>query len=268
MSKNKLNRRFLIGGVVVAGLIIGVLVVIRTKPPLSGVTPTPTPVPPPVNVISIKDRPYASLQPLPGRNELELVIHNLPQKAELVEVTLEYDRNKGVLDAVLKQFPLLTLPLKQTIFLGSKSAGGHITYHEDIIGGTMTLKFTGPSPYTLKVPWHYDDASKSYSEVSTTDGYFQASFDKPVKQTKILVMQSPGAPSGLEGEIIAGPYLVRTVGDLPSVNATVKLRTTGESASAVLWAYDGTQWLKLPSQADGKTLVATSPLYQTYAVIK
>ena len=252
-------------GVVLLVVISGFLIV-KGRPSSSPAAPSPTPVPAPVNIIDLKDRPYVTLEPLVTRNDLNFTIHNLPKPATTVEVTLEYDRNKGVLDAVLKQFALSAMPFSDTIFLGSKSAGGHTTYHEDVTGGTLTLRFMGKEPYSLKVPWRYADTQKEYPEISTTDGFFQAIFSQPIKQLKILVMQSPGAPEGLKGEIISGPYLIRTVGPLPQLTVNLTLRLSAESATATLWGYDGSAWSKLPATVNGKTLTSSAPLLPVYVV--
>ena len=71
-------------------------------------------------MIPVSDRPFVSLQPLSARNELEIVIDNLSKKADEVEVALEYDRNKGIWDAVLKQFMLTKIPYQDKIFLGQQ----------------------------------------------------------------------------------------------------------------------------------------------------
>ena len=257
--------------IISAGLAVVVLAglgwyLLKGKSGSSSVQVTPTPVPVPVNTLDVSKRPFVVLQPLPGRNELAITIGKLAIPAKTVEVTLEYDRNKGVLDAVLKQFPLTGDTLNETVFLGSKSAGGHTTYHEDVIGGSLTLAFIGTEPYTLKVPWHYADTQKEYSELSTTDGFFQAVLDKPIKQSKIIVMQSPGPPAGFPGELIAGPYLIRTVGDLPKVNAQVSIRLAQDSPNAVLYGWDGNAWIKLTAAIEGKTVIYNGPLYSVFAV--
>lgn len=262
-------------------LIVSVLVVVlgltgfgwvknQSKSPVSAPQkPQPKPTMAPVNLIDVAERPYVTLQPLTSRNDLALTIHHLPKKADSVEVTLEYDRNQGVLDAVLKQFPLSFLPLKETIFLGSKSAGGHITYHDDVVGGTMTLQFMGGKDgYALKVPWRYADTQKEYTDLSTSDGFFQITFNPPIKQPKIIVMQSPGAPEGLKGDLIAGPYLVTTVGVLPQTTANLKIRLSETADSAKLMAYNQGKWQTLESTLDGKTLTAETPLVECFVVVK
>lgn len=216
-----------------------------------------------VNVIPLEERPYVSIQPLQARNMLEVTIHDLKKAAKSVEITLEYDRNKGVLDAVLNSFALDKTPLVEQMFLGSKSAGGATTFHDDVIGGTVTLDFSDDD-YTLEVPWRYDDTKTSYDALSTTDGKFQITFEKPLKATKVLVMQSPGLPIETDGKVLSGPYFVGMVGSLPENTAEVKLRLSEESSSATIYGLDGGKWVKYETTTDGKTATAKGKLVSTY----
>lgn len=225
-----------------------------------------TPPPKPVNLIPVSERPYVTLAPLTSRNDLQIVIHDLKKAAGEVEVTLEYDRNKGVLDAVLRHFRLDKLPYTDTIFMGSKSAGGHITYHDDVIGGKLLLEFEGENEYALEVPWRYDDTQKQYDKLSTTDGKFQVSLATPIKQSKILVMQSPGLPGKIEGELLAGPYLFRSVGQLPKLEATVAIRLAEENQAAVIMGWDGAKWTELKTTIEGKTATTTDTVKEAYIV--
>jgi hypothetical protein len=229
----------------------------------------PTPKPEPVNVIPVSQRPYVTLQPKSARNQLELIIHDLKLPAEAVEVTLEYDRNKGILDAVLRNFSLDTIPLVEALFMGSESAGGHITYHDDVVGGLLHLEFEGDESYALEVPWRYDDTQTEYSQISTADQKFQVELTKPIKTSKVLVMQSPGLPLEAEGEVIAGPYLFRTPGSLPDTDITVKFRLPEATSEAKLLGFDGAAWQPLEATVDGKQLTATEvPVYEVYVVTK
>lgn len=223
---------------------------------------------PRVNLIEFKDRPYVSLQPLAERNVLEFKINNLPLKAKNVEVLLEYDRNKGVLDAVLKNFNLAKIPYIDNIFLGSKSAGGHITYHEDVIGGKLTLTFGGEKEsYALEVPWRYDDTQPYYTELSSTDSRFQVTLDKPWKTSKILIMQSPGLPVPLANKIILGPYLIRGVGPIPNNTASIKINLP-EEIKAKLMYFNGQKWIEAESNVNGKILQASGPLAEAYVIVE
>lgn len=221
----------------------------------------------PVNLIAIEERPYVELIPLAERNKLQLVIHERKKAAETVEVVLEYDRNKGVMDAVLKEFPLTNPVQKEEIFLGSKSAGGHTTYHDDVIGGTYTLNFEDED-YALKESWRYSDSETAYSEFSTSDGFFQVKLDKPYQTGKIVVMKSPGYPGDLEGELIAGPYLFRGVGALPEATAEVTIRTSEESATAKLMGWDGEEWQEIEATIAGRSITAQTTAYQIFVVLK
>lgn len=221
----------------------------------------------PVNLIAIEDRPYVEIIPLADRNKLQMVIHERKKAAETVEVVLEYDRNKGVMDAVLKEFPLTSDLQKEEIFLGSKSAGGHITYHEDVIGGTYTLNFEDED-YALKESWRYSDAEKSYTEFSTSDGFFQVKLDKPYQTSKIVVMKSPGYPGELDGDVIAGPYLFRGVGSLPEANVNLTFRASEESSTAKLLGWDGVEWQEIEAEVSGRSITANTTTYQSFVVLK
>lgn len=220
----------------------------------------------PVNLITIEERPYVELIPLAERNKLQLVIHERKKAAETVEVVLEYDRNKGVMDAVLKEFPLTSPVQKEEIFLGSKSAGGHTTYHDDVIGGTYTLNFEDED-YALKEPWRYSDTEKSYTEFSTSDGFFQVKLDTPYQTSKIVVMKSPGYPGELDGEVIAGPYLFRGVGALPEATLDLTIRTSEESPNAKLMGWDGTEWQEIEASIAGRSITATSQAFEVYIAV-
>jgi hypothetical protein len=156
---------------------------------------------------------------------------------------LEYDRNKGVEDAVLKSFSLSTVPSINKIFLGSKSAGGHTTYHDDVIGGDLTMTFSGEEEdYSLRVPWRYDDTQQRYSQIATRDRYFELVLDEPYRTPKILVMQSPGLPAPVDGQVLAGPYLVRGVGILPNLTGQLTMRLPQAEPEAKLVIFNGQTW--------------------------
>jgi hypothetical protein len=264
------SKRTITIALIILVILIGVggVVLARRSNNDTQVVRRPTPPPEPVNIIAVSERPYVSLQPLTSRNNLELIIHDLKLPADSLEVTLEYDRNKGVLDAVFKQLSLAKIPFIDTLFLGSKSAGGHTTYHDDVVGGKLLLKFTGDNRYALEVPWRYDDTQRQYAEFSTADGYFQIVFATPIRQAKMLAMQSPGLPENLEGEVIAGPYLLSTVGPLPAISADVTLRLTRQSDSVELYGWDGDEWQSIEDfTLEDRTLSATSPLYQVFVAI-
>jgi hypothetical protein len=224
---------------------------------------------PKVNLIDIKDRPYVTLQPLTARNELQLTVHTLPLAAAEVEVLLEYDRNKGVEDAVVKNFSLSTIPSINKIFLGSKSAGGHTTYHDDVVGGDLTMTFSADDEdYSLQVPWRYDDTQQRYTQITTRDRYFELILDEPYRTPKILVMQSPGLPAPVDGEVVAGPYLVRGVGVLPKLTGQLTMRLPQAEPEAKLVIFNGQTWQEQSASVEGHIVTATVPLADAYMVIK
>jgi hypothetical protein len=265
------KKNLIIGGIVLA-IIAGVGIMLVVKPgPKPPATPQalPTKAPAPVNQIPVSERPYVTLQPLTARNELQIVIYDVKKEASTVEVVLEYDRNKGVLDSVLKQFNVTKIPLTEKLFLGSKSAGGHVTYHDDVIGGKLTLTFEQDKErYALEVPWRYADTARNYREFGTTDGRFQITFDKIWNTSKILAMQSPGLPLPVENELLAGPYVIRGVGPLPATDAQVKIRLIDTADSVSVFGFDGDVWQPITSTLDNKTVSFSSLLYQAYIVTR
>lgn len=270
MPKKALANRkiiFIVISVIVLALLAFFLMKPQADNPDSQVKRKPTPIPEPVNVIPVQERPYVELQPATERNTVKLTIHELIKPADTVEVTLEYDRNQGVLDAVLKQFNLAKFPYTDLLFLGSKSAGGHVTYHDDVIGGALTLKFTGDNRYTLKVPWLYRDDGAPYSELSLADDSFSLSLDKPITDAKVILMQSPGAPQALDALVVAGPYVLRSVNPLPNTQATLVFKLESEVTQPSVWGWDGTTYQPITDVSlEGTTLTATTPLYQAFLV--
>jgi hypothetical protein len=263
------HKKLIIVGVII--LLFGTVMFIIFKPKSDEDKTAkikPTPKPEPVNIIANEKRPYITLEPQSGRNQLNFVLHNLIITADSLEITLNYDRNKGVEDAVLRDLPLSKLPFVVDLFLGSKSAGGHITYHEDVIGGSLHLEFRGDESYALEVPWRYDDTQTEYSQLSTADQKFQIELEKPYQTPKIVVMQSPGLPKSLDNEILSGPFLFRGLGRLPDTTATVKLRLNQESTTATLYGYDGQDWHQIESTYDAKLVTGTGPVYELYVVTK
>ncbi|MFC1654046.1 hypothetical protein ACFL1M_04330, partial [Patescibacteria group bacterium] len=180
---------------------------------------------------------------------------------------LEYDRNEGVLDAVLYTFDIDETPFVQEAFLGSKSAGGHTTYHDDVIGGTMTLDFADED-YALEVPWRYIDTQTNYDQLSTSDGRFQAALEDPIRRNKVIIMETSGLPGKVSGDVLAGPYFIGTVGNLPDTTAEISIRASEESETATIMGWDGEEWIEYESTVDGKTVSASGDLVSTYIVTK
>lgn len=265
------SKKLLVISVSIIGLVLvsaGLLFAKSKSNPSEVVQIIPTPISKPHNLLPISERPYLTLQPLTARNEVEIVLDDLKKPASELELVLEYDRNKGVLDAVLRTFFLTQLPLKDSIFLGSKSAGGHITYHDDVIGGDILLEFTGYEEYVLKTPWRYSDTETQFTQISTADGKFQVTFHKPYNTKKIIAMQSPGYPGVLDGEVVAGPYLFRGVGELPDTPISLKIRLTEDNPEVKLWGFDGTTWQPIEFVRDGKELTAETTPFEVFAVTK
>jgi len=88
------------------------------------------------------------------------------------------------------------------------------------------------------------------------------------KDSKVLIMQSPGVPGKVKGSVNSGVYYIGSVGDLPDTTAEIKIRLDEESANATIMGWDGTDWIQYNTSVDGKTASAKGNLVSTYVVVK
>ena len=130
----------------------------------------------------------------------------------------------------------------------------------------MRLNFED-ADYALEVSWRYDDTGNSYDQISTSDARFQVELEDPIKKSKIIVMESPGLPENVKQDVLAGPYVVTTVGDLPSTTATVTIRLTESVEEAMIMGWDGSKWVEYKTTVDGKSVSASGDLLSTYIVV-
>lgn len=247
---------------------IGAVVYLRRAASPDNTQPVKRPAPQ-VNIIPISERPYVTLAPLNSRNDVQFTLHNLNKPAESVELALEYThfyQDNPLEDAAFHHYDITDTPLVETIFLGSKSAGGSITYHTNPIGGIMRLEFANQD-YALENPWRYYDDGTDYDQLSTSDGKFQVELVDPITNPKVIVMQSPGLPAEIDGEILTSPYVITTVSELPDTDADISLRLSAASPTATIYGWDGNDWNAYDTIVDDKTLTTTGPLVSTYVAV-
>jgi len=193
----------------------------------------------PVNTISIEERPFVTLTPDASGRNLTLTVSGAPTEGEL-EYELIYqamDKQEGVFGRLdLSSEPQ---PIAKKLLLGSKSAGGKVTYHEGVTGGTLTLAYQGVK---LKESFNFLRFDPADPAVTSVDGRFGLEFAKDAfaKDTVIIVMKSFGLPAALpvKTAIKAGPYAY-LVGTPPKGEITVSLRLpAGEHADPTLYGYN------------------------------
>lgn len=223
-----------------------------------------------VNTVPVEKRPYSVLSfSDSGRfavgRELKLEIAD-GKNATSIEYELEYQAGTLVQAGVGSINPKgEKLPLSRDILLGSCSAGGACSYSEDVKGGTLVLRFKGSEIGNLKGEWNFY-GPRNDGKLASRDAKFQLDAPK-LKNSYAIIAQTLGLPPKVSGEVIAGPYHLETTADKTG-EMQLTMRLNDESASAVLWMWNGKELQKIPAEISGKTLSAKVNSSGTYLVIK
>jgi hypothetical protein len=263
-----MNKRiYLIGGVVAVLVIAGsVFAFTRFFGQQAGSTPEETTNKRRIealNEIPIEDRPYVTIKPEGSRN-LTLTLETLNKPADSAEYELEYQAG-SLLQGAFGQLELSPLPSQTDVLLGSCSAGGACTYHEDVRGGSLLLRFDGAERYALKQDWKYIQ-EKGTTEVSSKDAKFQLEATSLAAANAIIVYNTPGFPEGLVGTPVSDPYSLQASSALTgSGDLTMRANEEGE---LTIMGWDGASWQEFATTTDGKTATAEVELMELYIVVK
>lgn len=211
------------------------------------------PINEPINVIDLSERPYVSLSPRNDGRELTLTIHTLPKPAEEMEYELEYQAGSLLQGAFGSVDLSKSLPIETKILLGSCSAGGSCSYHEDVKGGSLTLKFRADENYALKTEWRFVDLSQEDEALSSRDAKFSLDItDQVISSNYAIVAQTSGLPSPLDTQVTAGPYGLFFSQNESLKSANLTLRLTIDSDSVAIKSWDGQQWQSLDTSTSDK----------------
>jgi hypothetical protein len=220
----------------------------------------------PKNIIDIAMRPYVILSPVSGGHHIELKIVEVPKEATEVEYELEY-QSGTLLQGFQEVLQLGSLPAKTQKLFGSQSAGGAITYHEDIKGGSLQLRFLGVENYVLKQDWRYFENKTKETSFSSKDAKFQIESDDLALNRLLLIYNTPGVPEGLEKELASDAYSLTSVTKI-SGEGTVSIRANQEG-ELMMMGYDGSEWVELDSEVEGKVVTAQDvSLMELFVVVK
>lgn len=218
----------------------------------------------PENVIPVAERPVIYLVPKADGHNIDIVIDSVKKAATDAEYTLEYQTGTLV-QAQENIISLTSLPATETVFLGTCSAGGKCTYHEDIPGGSLRTRFAGAETYVLKSDWKYIDNEAKENAFSSKDAFFQITSDDLANQRYLIIFNGPGYPEGLEGTVASDPYTVQGSSKL-SGTGELTLRATQEG-NLVIMGWDGTTWKEFSGTVDGKSITAEVDLLPLYIVV-
>lgn len=266
MAKSFLQNKVVwaVGGLVVLAAVVGGVVWARggSAGP-STPTPKPTLPPEPVNVIPVEERPYARLLPSTDGRTVTVSLEKLNKDADDGQYEIEY-QSGTVLQGAGGRLDLSDLPDQEDILLGSCSAGGKCSYHEDVTGGSLTLRLEGAERYAVRGEWSFLDADKRDQVLASRDGKLGIT---GTRARYGIVFQSPGYPDALPGRAISSIYAVAVTPEA-SGTFTVSLRLNEDVAAANLAVWDGTNWDVVEGEVVDKMLtVSLSELPQALIAV-
>ena len=219
----------------------------------------------PVNVIDLEDRPYIMVKPNSDGRNLTISVDSLKIEATDVEYELEY-KSGSLQQGVFGTISLASLPASTQQLMGSCSAGGSCTYHEDVTGGSLVTRFLAKENYALKTEWRYIENTQAESQLGSTDAKFQLSGDDLSGVKIAIIGDASGLPEEVEGTVVSAPYYLSTV---PSITGTAELTMRAdEEGDLKIMGWNGTEWVEFEGTVDGKSITATVDLMQTYVVVK
>ncbi|MFZ1721962.1 MAG: hypothetical protein WAU07_05665 [Microgenomates group bacterium] len=217
-----------------------------------------------VNVIPLDERPYLFITPESDGRNITISVEVLKKDASSMEYELEY-QSGSLLQGVFGALDLDPLPARSTQLLGSCSAGGACTYHEDVSGGSILTRYDGPEPYALKSDWKYFENTEDETAFSSRDAKFQIESEELADQSHIVIMNAPGFPEGLSGTVVSDPYALQTATSL-SGTAELTMRAQ-ESGSLAIMGWDGNDWQEFKGTVEDKMITAEVDLMELYIVV-
>lgn len=218
----------------------------------------------PTNVIAVGERPYMQIIPHSDGHNLSLKVNEVKKEAVSVEYELEYQAG-SLLQGAFGQLDIDSLPATKKVLLGSCSAGGACSYHEDVRGGTLLTRFNGSESYALKSRWKYIDNVGGETAFSSQDAKFQIESKDLKKQRLMVIFNTAGYPEGLEGSPVSEIYSLTSSESL-SGEAELTIRAE-EEGDLTIMGYDGTEWHSFETTTEGKMASATVELMELYTAV-
>lgn len=217
----------------------------------------------PVNIIPISNRPFVTLTPDTSGRTLTLTIDNITYDG-VVEYELVYD-TVSVQEGAFGRIDLSkeTQPVEKDLLLGSRSAGGAVTYNEGVTGGYLTLTY---DEIKLREDFEFLRFNSKNPSYISQDGIFEVTFASKALRSNdvIVIMKSFGLPQAFDGESIAGPYVVRTAKGVVPSSVSIQVEESESELSIYEYADDG--WVMVESTTDGMT-ISSSKLSGTLFLI-
>ena len=263
------KKKLLIILPIVALIIVGaILLVNKNKKQETPTTPTNTKkkVQSPVNVIPVSERPYLRLEPSADGHNIVINVVEVKKTASQLDYEMEYQTG-SMLQGFQGLLKLDNLPISEKKLFGSQSAGGAITYHEDIQGGNLLAQFTGGENYAVKSAWRYFENSGKASEFKSQDTKFTINNEDLAKYSYLVIYNSPGYPAEVKGELASDPYVFSAEKSLKTISSNFEV-SIRSSEDAQMMGYNGSKWQKMDSKYEDGVVKASGPLMDVYLLIK
>lgn len=264
-----MKKQYLIIGIVVLVVLVGGVAFAAknflSSPSKETETNTKKKVAEPVNVIPVEERPFLEIEPVADGRNVIIRVNQLKKDATSVDYELEY-QSGSLLQGAFGTIELTKIPAENKVLLGSCSAGGACSFHEDVQGGTLLTRYSGPQNYALKSDWKYIDNTAKEESVSSKDAKFQMTAAGLTRIPYIIVFNTAGYPDGLEGTVNSELYAFSTSSPL---TGEIELTIRGnEDGSTAIMGWDGKTWTKFEGTVDGKAITASVKPMRLYVAVR
>lgn len=234
-------------------------------------TPNPTPttkkkVQSPVNVVPVADRPYLRLEPSGDGRYITISVEEVKKSATQLDYEMEYQTG-SMLQGFGGLISLDKLPVSDKKLFGSQSAGGAITYHEDIKGGNLLAQFTGAEAYAVKSAWRYFTNSLKATEFSSQDTKFNIKNADLGKYSYLVIYNSPGYPDELKQELLSDPYVISAEKPLKTISSNFEVSIRNSEEGQIM-GYDGAKWQEMDTTYADGLAKASGPAMDVYLLVK
>ena len=218
------------------------------------------------DTIPLEDRPYVYVKPLASGHDISILISGIKKTASKVEYELEYQTGEQI-QAAFGEVDITGSSVSKEVLMGTRSAGGATTYHENVKGGTIVTRFSGDDAYAFKSDWNFIVNSSRAKVVTTKDKKFELDSAEVAKQRLIVVTNSPGYMSELPGTPVSPIYVVATPGTMTGTGK-ISITPTETVAGAEIAVWDGSSWTAVDAEVVGEVVTATVDLSEAYVVVK
>ena len=221
----------------------------------------------PVNIIEVSDRPYMTLEPSSDGHYITIGVEEIKKDANSLNYEMEYQTG-SMLQGFQGLLTLDSFPVSEKKLFGSRSAGGSVTYHEDIKGGNLLAEFDGADDYAVKSAWRYFTNSDNETKFSSQDTKFSIANDDLAKYSYVVIYNSPGYPGEIKAELASDPYVVKAERSLKSLSSNFDVSIRSSEENVIIMGYDGAEWTEMDTTVTDGMANASGAFMDVYILVK